>query len=146
MDDDTLTPFVDALSATLIIMVLVSISFIVQSALTVADSARKYTEVKLDEDESVPIEFNKPLKIDIDKNELIYLVNFELTPEEVKAIKDDFYGSKSVEFVVRSKDSDKKAAANLLRFLIALNLSKEINVKTRIVQMDESLSKITWSN
>jgi hypothetical protein len=144
MDDETLTPFVDALSATLIIMVLVCISFIVQSALTVADSARKYTEIKVSEDESVPIEFNSPLKIDLEKNELVYLVNFEMNQDEITLIKKDLEGVSSVEFVVSSKDTEKKSVANLFRFLIALNLSKEVTVRTKIVRIDESLSKITW--
>lgn len=144
MDDETLTPFVDLLSGTLVIMLLVAMSFIIQGAVIVTDSARKYTQIKIEEDESSPIEFNRILKIDLDKNEIVYLVNFELTPEEVESIKKDLSGLKSVEFIVSSKDTEKKSVANLFLFLTALKLSKELEVRTKIVSIDESLSKITW--
>ena len=84
MDDETLTPFVDALSASLIIMILIAISFILQNAIAIHESAKEFVDFEIEEEEYNPIDFRRPIKINIEKGEILFLVNFKLNKDEIE--------------------------------------------------------------
>ena len=78
MNDEALTPFVDALSASLIIMILIAISFILQNAIAINASAKEFVDVQVKDNDYNPITFRPALKVDIESREILFLVNFDL--------------------------------------------------------------------
>lgn len=146
MDDNTLAPFVDALASALIMMVLVAVFFLLQSMASIAESAKLYTvSINNDVKQFTPIIFHKPLKVDMEKNELLYILNFDLDLDDIKAIKTKIIASKKdITVTVKSDDTDKKAMVNLLRFIQQLALPKEIKVKTVFAKSNSTISKIVW--
>lgn len=146
MDDQTLAPFVDALASALIMMVLVAVFFLLQSMSSIAASAKLYT-VSIDKNvkQFSPIVFHKPLKVDLDKNELLYVLNFELELDDIKAIRNEILAAKKeVKVIVKSDDIEKKVMVNLLRFLHQIDLPKEQKVKTVFAKSNSTISKIIW--
>lgn len=145
MDDETLTPFVDALSASLIIMILIAISFILQNSIAIDQSARAFVDLQIEEKKYSPVVFAKPLRVDMEKREILYLSNFELTDEEINLIRNDIVQHKTLSIYIESKQSDKKNTANLVRFIAMLNLPQEISVKTRITRSKTIIDHLRWS-
>ena len=145
MDDETLTPFVDALSASLIIMILIAISFILQNSIAIDQSARAFVDLQIEEKKYSPVVFAKPLHVDIKKREILYLSNFELTDEEINLIRSDIVQYKTLSIYIESKQSDKKNTANLLRFIAMLDLPQEISIKTRITRSKTIIDHLRWS-
>lgn len=145
MDDETLTPFVDALSASLIVMVLIAISFILQNAIALNDSAQSYVDVSVKDDAYSPIFFRKPVKIDFDKKEILFLVNFELTEIEIENLRNELLQYSSLNFRIESRETDKKSTASLIRFILMMSLPKDIPITTEIKQTKNTLSKLIWS-
>jgi len=145
MKDSSLGPFVDALASALIMMVLVAVFFLVQSITSIEKSAKLYTVGTLAEDKYSPIVFRRPLKVDIEKNELIYLLNFDIKPEDILAIRNKMIASeKEITVTFISGDSDKKTTVNMLRFLLQLDLPDDVNLNTIFVKTNSTISKITW--
>lgn len=145
MDDETLTPFVDALSASLIIMILIAISFILQNAIAIHESAKEFVDFEIDEENYTPIAFRRPIKIDYESKAVLFLVNFELNEEEVTRIRNEILQNATLTLHVKSKQSDRKSTANLIRFLSMMNLPKNISVKTHIDISKSTVSYLTWS-
>jgi hypothetical protein len=145
VDDETLTPFVDALSASLIIMILIAISFILQNAIAIHESAKEFVDFEIDEESYTPIAFRRPIKIDYESKEILFLVNFELNEEEVTKIRNEILQNTTLTLHVKSKQSDRKSTANLIRFLSMMDLPKNISVKTHIETSKSTVSYLTWS-
>lgn len=148
MDDETLAPFVDALTTALIIMVLVAMFFLLQSVAAISSSAKLMTvsSAPVEEDRPYfnPIVFRKPVSVNFPANEIVYLINFELKADELSQLKEVLMKYKQVNFVFYSNDTDTKIVANMVHFLGALALPAEIKVVTRIEKSDSSLSKVKW--
>lgn len=148
MDDETLAPFVDALASALIIMVLVALFFLLQSATSLSSSAKLMTvsvsPVAEDRPLFTPISYRKPISVDFDDNKIVYLLNFELSEADREKLKEVVSKHRNVVFTFYSNDVDTKITANMIRFLIELALPQEINVKTIIEKSDSSLSKVRW--
>ena len=148
MDDDSLAPFVDALASALIVMVLVSIFFLVQTAMTVQEKAKLIVinDKPIEESEPAPdpIVFRELINIDLDNNTLTYLLNFKMDEQLITQIRSQLLSGKSVEITVTSSDAEKKSVVNLLRFLGFMDLPDEIDVKTKIEQSDKLLSTLSW--
>jgi hypothetical protein len=152
VDDEALTPFVDALSATLIIMVLVAISFILQTTLSLETSARNF--VNTPAESAIPIKktaynpfnFQRPLRIDTDKKEILYFINFTLSYEDILNIKKSISSEKILNIMIRSNQSQEKATINMLRFIKLINLPKAIEIKTEIIESGSTVNRLTWSN
>ena len=145
MDDETLTPFVDALSATLIIMILVAISFILQTALSLEASARGFVDIPIISKHYTPIDFKQPLRVDVDKREILYLVNFILNDDDILKIKDSLANKKEFKIVVYTNQTEEKATVNILRFLSMIELSSDVNVTTKIILSRSLVGRLTWS-
>jgi hypothetical protein len=145
VDDETLTPFVDALSASLIIMILIAISFILQNAIAIHESAKEFVDFKIDEEEYNPIAFRRPVKIDFENNKILFLVNFELNEKEIETIRSQILQNATLTISVNSKQNDRKSTANLIRFLSMMDLPSSIFVKTNIEQSKSTVSYLTWS-
>ena len=152
MDDETLTPFVDALSATLIIMVLVAISFILQTTLSLEASARNFMSISdggfttVERTPYNPFDFQRPLRIDTDKKELLYFINFTLSNEDILNIKTSMSNEKTLNIMMRSNQSQEKATINMLRFIQLMSLPKAIEIKTEIIESGSTVNRLTWSN
>jgi len=144
VDDETLTPFVDALSASLIIMILIAISFILQNAIVIGSSAKNFVDFQVEEETYSPIEFRRPLRVDIEKKEILFIVNFELTEEEISAIREDMLQYPKVNLHIKSKQSERKSTANLIRFISMIDLPKQIVVSTKIEASTTTTSHLTW--
>jgi hypothetical protein len=145
MGDETLTPFVDALSATLIIMILVAISFILQTALSLEATARGFVDVPIISKLYTPIEFKKPLLVNVDKREILYLVNFTLNDDDILKIKDSLANKKEFKVIIYTNQTEQKATVNILRFLSMIKLSSDVNVTTTIIQSRSLVGRLTWS-
>jgi hypothetical protein len=146
MDDETLMPFVDALSASLIIMILVVISFILQTTLSLEASAKGFVAIAMNSKNYTPIEFNRPLRIDIDKKEVLYLINFTLNKEEILKIKSSMIKESEVIIIIHTNQSVEKATVNLVRFYKMIKLPPEINIKSKIIHSESVVDRLTWSD
>ena len=145
MDDETLTPFVDALSASLIIMILIAISFILQNAIAIHESAKEFVDFEIEEEEYNPIDFRRPIKINIEKGEILFLVNFKLNKDEIETIRNEILKNPTLSINVKSKRSERKSTVNLIRFLSMMNLPDSISIKTNIESSKSTVSYLTWS-
>jgi len=147
MDDETLTPFVDALSASLIIMILVAISFILQNITSIRDVAKQHVvDSKVEEEDGSPIKFNDPLSVDHENNEILFILNFKLADNDIKIIREELMSYERVKITIGGKQSERKMTANLIRFLAMMQLPRESNVETTIVPSRSTVSKLSWSN
>ena len=147
MDDNTLAPFVDALASALIMMVLVAVFFLLQSITSIAESAKLYTVSPntLEEKRFSPIFFHKALRVDLEKNEILYMSNFNLTPETLEKVKQELIeATTEVTLTFYSNDSDTKITANLLRFLGQLDLPRDKVPKIAFAESESTISKIIW--
>ena len=81
MDDNTLAPFVDALASALIMMVLVAVFFLLQSITEIEAAAKVYavSPNSLKGKNFKPIFFHVPIKVNMDKKEILYMSNFDLS-------------------------------------------------------------------
>jgi len=146
MDDETLGPFVDALASALIVMVLVAVFFLIQSAASLTQSAKLITESDntVKEKKFSPIIFRKPLSVNFEKREIRYIVNFALTESDIKTIREQILLDKKVTFTFYSDSSDKKTTVNLIRLLKELGLPRFIEVNNSFQKANSSISKLTW--
>jgi hypothetical protein len=148
MDDETLAPFVDALASALIIMVLVALFFLLQSATSLSSSAKLMTvsTSPVDEDRPLfnPIVYRKPISVDFADSKIVYLLNFELKEEDRVQLRTEILSHPQVSFTFYSNDADTKVTANMIHLLVKLALPPEIKVKTSIEKSDSSLSKVKW--
>jgi hypothetical protein len=145
VDDEALTPFVDALSASLIIMILVAISFILQSAIAINESAKAFIDFEIKNENHTPIFFREPLNIDFEKKEITFLINFELNEEEIAQIKSDLLQKSTLSLRIKSKQPDRQSTANIIRFLSMIDLPEGISVKTSIEPTKSTVSYLIWS-
>ncbi|NRA69912.1 MAG: hypothetical protein HRU24_02745 [Gammaproteobacteria bacterium] len=145
MDDETLAPFVDALASALIVMVLVSIFFMIQTASSVANLAKLYT-VNIDIQAPLlsRIVYREIISHDIDSQEFTYLVNFEMDPKLLEEIKSNIGLPVSLTITVESNDAQQKSVVNLIRFLKYLALPGDVKITTNLKESNSMLSKIKW--
>ena len=145
MDDEALAPFVDALASSLIVMVLVCIFFLIQTATAISSAAKLESVANVEDKEYYsPISYREIFSSDLTNNEFKYVVNFKLTKEFIGQIKDKLADAKKVKIVVETRDSEKKSTVNILRFLQYLALPKKIKIKTEILKSNSVLSKLRW--
>lgn len=144
MDDDTLAPFVDALSSGLIVMVLVSIFFMLQTATSLTSAAKQMTLNNINENRYTPIVYHDVKRVDLEAHKFNYLINFKLEPELIELIKLQMIEATKVKFTIYSRDDDKKNTVNLLRLLAYLQLPSTIKVETSMQSTTEVLSTVQW--
>jgi hypothetical protein len=148
MDDDTLAPFVDALASALIMMVLVSIFFLIQTATSLRTSAQLSTindkEVNEGKPLFSPIVYRDVVSFDLDNNSFRYIVNFKLEGEPLTQIQSQLMEASQVVITVESNDVKRKSLVNVLAFLEAVDLPSEIKVRTRIEPAESALSQLSW--
>lgn len=144
MDDDTLAPFVDALSAALILMVLVSIFFMLQTATSLGSAAKQQSLNDIDEKRYNPIVFHDVLRSNIDEHQFEYLINFRLEKEMVEQIRAQMLKGKKVKVTIQSRDDLRKNTVNLMRFLAYLKLPSQIKVETSMQSTTNVLSTVKW--
>lgn len=145
MDDEALAPFVDALASSLIVMVLVCIFFLIQTSTAITSAAKLESVVNLEEKEHYsPIVFRDIFRSDLAENEFEYVVNFKLKENFIAQIKDNIGDAQALTIIIESRDSEKKSAVNILRFLQFMQLPKHIKIKTEIQGSNSVLSKLRW--
>ena len=145
MDDDNLAPFVDALASALIVMVLVSIFFLIQTATSITGAAQLFTVNELKQAPQLSrIVYRDIIKFDLDNNEFTYLVNFELKEDMVDKIKKNIGEVNELTITVESRETDKKNVVNLLRFIKYLALPDNVKINTKFGDTKSMLSKIKW--
>lgn len=145
MDDETLTPFVDALSASLVIMVLVSICFTLQNIISIRDSAKQVVDIKSEENgNNSPVIFRPALEFNLEDRYINYYINFKLTQENISKLKSQLEGAKQLKITIKSKQSQNKSTSNLINFITLLELPPELKVTTSIEKSDLYYSKLEW--
>ncbi|WP_375749703.1 hypothetical protein [Vibrio sp. HN007] len=144
MDDDTLAPFVDALSSALIMMVLVGIFFMLQTATSLNSAAQEASLNDFQESEYNPIVYHEVMRSDLDEHQFEYLINFKLEPEFVESIRGQLLEAQKVKFTIYSRDDLKKSTVNLIRLLKYLQLPSHIKVETSMQPTTNVLSKVKW--
>lgn len=144
MDDDTLAPFVDALSSALIIMVLVSIFFMLQTATSLSSAARQQSLNDIEEHDSSPIIYQDIVRANLEEHQFEYLINFKLEKEFVEKIRAQLVDAKSVKIAIHSRDNSRKNTVNLMRLLAYLKLPPEIKVQTSMQLSTNVTSTVKW--
>ena len=144
MDDDTLAPFVDALSSALIIMVLVSIFFMLQTATSLSSAARQQSLNDIAEHDSSPIIYQDIVRANLEEHQFEYLINFKLEKEFVEKIRAQLVDAKSVKIAIHSRDNSRKNTVNLMRLLAYLKLPPEIKVQTSMQLSTNVTSTVKW--
>ena len=149
MDDDTLAPFVDALASALIMMVLVCIFFLVQTATEIQSAAKLQPVANIKAGVSfTPITYREIYSSNLETKEFSYIVNFVLEDELVEQIKAQINAQistiKELKITIESNDSGKKSTVNILRFIRYLNLDHDVKISTEIHPSDSVLSKVKW--
>lgn len=149
MDDDTLAPFVDALASALIMMVLVSIFFLVQTATSLTASAKLTTisdkEVYEQKPLFTPIIYRDVVEYQLDNNRFRYIVNFKLDDVHKDIIKDRLKDAKEIKMTINSNDSQKKSVVNIIAFINAMKLGEKVKVNSEILPSDSVLSILSWT-
>lgn len=149
MDDDTLAPFVDALASALIMMVLVSIFFLVQTATSITAAAKLTTisDKELDEQKTLftPIIYRDVVEYQLDNNHFRYIVNFKLDDVHKDIIKDRLKDAKEIKVTINSNDSQKKSVVNIIAFINAMKLGEKVKVNSEILPSDSVLSSLSWT-
>lgn len=149
MDDDTLAPFVDALASALIMMVLVSIFFLVQTATSLTASAKLTTisdkEVYEQKPLFTPIIYRDVVEYQLDHNRFRYIVNFKLDDVHKDIIKDRLKDAKEIKVTINSNDSQKKSVVNIIAFINAMKLGEKVKVNSEILPSDSVLSSLSWT-
>ncbi|WED20666.1 hypothetical protein L3Q72_08380 [Vibrio sp. JC009] len=144
MDDDTLAPFVDALSSALILMVLVSIFFMLQTATSLSSAAKQHSINDIDENKYSPIVYHDVMRANLDEHQFEYLINFKLEKEFIEQIRSQMLEAKKVKIIIHSRDDVKKNTVNLMRLLAYLKLPSEIKVETSMQTTTNVLSTVEW--
>ena len=144
MDDDSLAPFVDALSSALIMMVLVSIIFMLQTATFLNSAAKQQSLNDIQEQDTTPIVFHDVMRSNLDEHQFEYLVNFKLEKDFVAQIRAQMLQANSVKIIIHSRDNAKKNTVNLLRLLAYLKLPPQIKVETEMQPSTNVLSILEW--
>jgi hypothetical protein len=148
MDDETLAPFVDALASALIIMVLVAIFFLLQTATSIETAAKvmSISEKPIEEDRPLfnPVIFRKPMSVDLVNNHIVYVVNFELNEQQLQDVRNDMLQGNSLNITFYSNDKEHKTTANLIRLLMKLGLPDDVSIQTTIQKSESSLSQVKW--
>ncbi|MDV7105621.1 hypothetical protein R3X26_14535 [Vibrio sp. TH_r3] len=144
MDDDTLAPFVDALSSALIMMVLVSIFFMLQTATSLNSAAKQQSLNDIQEQSNTPIVFHDVLRSNLEEQQFEYLVNFKLEKQFVETIRAQILQASSVKFIIYSRDDARKNTVNFLRLLAYLKLPPHIKVETEMQSSKNVLSLLKW--
>ncbi len=132
MNDEALTPFVDALSASLIIMILIAISFILQNAIAINQSAKEFVDVQIEGNDYNPVTFRPALKVDIDVRAILFLVNFDLDDVTKNKIREEIINYTALTVTIRTRQSDRQSTANIIRFINMMDLPQDIQVTTVI--------------
>lgn len=149
MDDDTLAPFVDALASALIMMVLVSIFFLVQTATSITAAAKLTTisDKEVDEQKTLftPIIYRDVVEYQLDNNRFRYIVNFKLDDVHKDIIKDRLKDAKEIKVTINSNDSQKKSVVNIIAFINAMKLGEKVKVNSEILPSDSVLSSLSWT-
>lgn len=149
MDDDTLAPFVDALASALIMMVLVSIFFLVQTATSITAAAKLTTisDKEVDEQKPLftPIIYRDVVEYQLDNNRFRYIVNFKLDDVHKDIIKDRLKDAKEIKVTINSNDSQKKSVVNIIAFINAMKLGEKVKVNSEILPSDSVLSSLSWT-
>lgn len=149
MDDDTLAPFVDALASALIMMVLVSIFFLVQTATSITAAAKLTTISNKEIDEQkplfTPIIYRDVVEYQLDNNRFRYIVNFKLDDVHKDIIKDRLKDAKEIKVTINSNDSQKKSVVNIIAFINALKLGEKVKVNSEILPSESVLSSLSWT-
>lgn len=144
MDDDTLAPFVDALSSALILMVLVSIFFMLQTATSLSSAAKQQSLNDIQENAYSPIMYHDVMRSNLDEHEFSYLVNFKLNKDFIEDIRAQMLDAKKVKITIYSRDDVKKNTVNLIRLLKYLQLPAQIKVETSMQPSTDVLSTVKW--
>ncbi|TYL48405.1 hypothetical protein [Marinomonas sp. IMCC 4694] len=149
MDDDTLAPFVDALASALIMMVLVAIFFLVQTATSLTASAKLTTISDKDLHDQrelfTPIIYRDVVEYNLDENRLRYIVNFKLDEMHKILISNSLKSAESLRITINSNDDKKKSTVNMLNFLRDMNFSKNVKVYTEVLPTTSVLSSLSWT-
>lgn len=149
MDDDTLAPFVDALASALIMMVLVSIFFLVQTATSITAAAKLTTISNKEIDEQkplfTPIIYRDVVEYQLDNNRFRYIVNFKLDDVHKDIIKDRLKDAKEIKVTINSNDSQKKSVVNIIAFINAMKLGEKVKVNSEILPSESVLSSLSWT-
>jgi len=145
-DDDSLAPFVDALASALIMMVLVAVFFLIQTATSIAEVAKLITvsDKAVNEKAFTPIVFRKPMLVDYANKEVRYLINFDLTEDQLETIREQILLDNKVMITFYSNDKEKKTAANFFRLISLLKLPHHIQIDTSFEKSESSISRFTW--
>lgn len=144
MNDETLAPFVDALSSALIVMVLVSIFFMLQTATSLSSAAKEQSLNDIQDHNRSPIVYRDVMRSNLDENQFEYLINFKLEAEFLEKIRAQMVNAEHVKFTVYSRDSARKNTVNLMRLLAYLKLPSKLKVETSMQSTTDVLSKISW--
>ncbi|ROV59502.1 hypothetical protein EGH82_13460 [Vibrio ponticus] len=144
MNDDSLAPFVDALASSLIVMVLVCIFFLIQTSATITSAAKMEAVVEVEDQAYTPIVYREIFGSDLENKEIKYVVNFKLEPQLVEQIRAQLNDVENVKVIIESRDSEKKSAVNIMRFLAILDLPEAMKITTEIVESKSVISKVRW--
>lgn len=148
MDDDTLAPFVDALASALIMMVLVAIFFLVQTATSLTASAKLSTISDNDIEEKTilftPITYRNVVEYKLNENRFRYIVNFKIDDVHKDLISQKLKTAKEIVITVNSNDDKKKSVVNIINFIRALGIPPEIDVRSEVLPSDSVLSSLSW--
>lgn len=148
MNDDTLAPFVDALTSALIIMVLVSIFFLVQTATSITQSAKLVTITNNNIDEGTPlftpITYRDVVEYSLDEDLFRYIVNFKLDSVHRDLIAAKLKDATYLMITIKSNDDKRKSAVNILKFIETMNISPGIEVHTEVLPSNSVLSSLSW--
>lgn len=147
-DDSALAPFVDALSSALIIMVLIAIFFLLQSATSVIDLAKKVTVTNMTVEEERPpfnpVVFRKPIKVDFEEKKIVYLLNFRLEPAEIEHLNTTLRDYDQINIKIVSSESPEKVTSMLIHFLSILEGSNNKKINTTFEIVTDNVSVLTW--
>lgn len=146
-DDSALAPFVDALSSALIIMVLIAIFFILQSATSVMELSKQVTVTNMTiEDRELfnPVVFRRPIKVDFNERKIIYLLNFRLDPDEIELLNANLNNFREISIKISSSESPEKVTSMLIHFLNLIENTQDKEIKTSFENISDSVSILTW--
>ena len=147
-DESSMAAFVDALSAALMIMVLIALFFLLQSATSVIDLAKTVPVTFISVDEEVPpfnpVVFRPPLRVDLDAQQIVYLLNFRLEPDQIAAVNDSIRDYRSLHVRIASSETPEKVTAMLIRFLGVIENPLEKDITTTFEIVTDTVSILSW--
>jgi hypothetical protein len=147
-DESSMAAFVDALSAALMIMVLISLFFMLNSATAVIDLAKRVPVTFISVDEEAPpfnpVVFRPPIRLDLDAQQIVYLLNFRLDSEQIAAINDSIRDYRSLHVRIVSSETPEKVTAMLIRFLSIIENPLEKDITTTFEIVTDNVSILSW--